>query len=379
MCAPDIPAAPDPARTAQVQGAANRDTAMAQQTMNFVDQYTPDWTLKYEKIEDVPFRDSVAGASSLPGNSGANGGVAWGPAGEAASGDGATFSVPRYKAVQTLSPEAQNRQNLMNEVQTKLMGAASDQTDRLRAALATPFSIADANLPSLDNSAVEGRLIDLASRRLNPQIARDEEALRTRLANQGIRLGSAAYDDALRGFNESKNDAYNQLLLTGRQQAFNEAQSARQQLVQELLTDRNQPINEISTLLHGGQVATPNFINPPQTGIAAPDYQGAVRDSYNAQMNAYNQQVASQNGLFGGLFGSLGKIGAAAIQFSDRRLKKDIKRVGETDEGLPIFTYRYKGDDDLRMGVMAQDVEKKRPDAVHEYLGMKMVDYSKVA
>ena len=66
---------------------------------------------------------------------------------------------------------------------------------------------------------------------------------------------------------------------------------------------------------------------------------------------------------------------------SDRRVKEDIKRVGKTDEGTPIYTYRYKWGGPRQMGVMAQDVEKTRPDAVerHPLLGIRMVDYSKVA
>ena len=44
---------------------------------------------------------------------------------------------------------------------------------------------------------------------------------------------------------------------------------------------------------------------------------------------------------------------------SDRRLKTDIRRVGQTDEGTPIYTYRYVWGGPVQMGVMAQDV----PDA----------------
>ena len=69
--------------------------------------------------------------------------------------------------------------------------------------------------------------------------------------------------------------------------------------------------------------------------------------------------------------------------FSDERLKHDAKRVGYTDDGLPIYTFEYNGDNKTHMGVMAQDVEKKHPDAVghapasdgHMY---KTVDYGKL-
>jgi len=71
-------------------------------------------------------------------------------------------------------------------------------------------------------------------------------------------------------------------------------------------------------------------------------------------------------------------IGALAV-FSDERLKTDVERVGETDAGVPIYTYRYKGDPVPRLGVMAQEAERLFPDAVVEHpSGYLMVDYSKV-
>lgn len=76
-------------------------------------------------------------------------------------------------------------------------------------------------------------------------------------------------------------------------------------------------------------------------------------------------------------WGQLG-LAAAMMYFSDKRLKKDIKKVGETDEGLGIFTYKYKGDDKPQIGVMAQEVQRKKPEAVRNVGGLLMVDYSKV-
>lgn len=69
----------------------------------------------------------------------------------------------------------------------------------------------------------------------------------------------------------------------------------------------------------------------------------------------------------------------SAFSLSDERLKTDKKQVGETKDGTPIYTYRFKGSNKKQMGVMAQDVEKRRPDAVRKHSsGFKMVDYSKV-
>jgi hypothetical protein len=63
--------------------------------------------------------------------------------------------------------------------------------------------------------------------------------------------------------------------------------------------------------------------------------------------------------------------------FSDKRLKEDVKEIGETNDGQPIYSYKYKGDDRTQIGLMAQDVEKKHPEAVGLMGGYKTVDYKK--
>lgn len=79
-----------------------------------------------------------------------------------------------------------------------------------------------------------------------------------------------------------------------------------------------------------------------------------------------------------GLGNAIGTAATIASLFaSDRRVKKDIKQVGELDNELPVYSFKYKGDDRTQIGLMAQDVEKENPGAVHEIGGIKHVDYSK--
>lgn len=65
----------------------------------------------------------------------------------------------------------------------------------------------------------------------------------------------------------------------------------------------------------------------------------------------------------------------AASLFSDRRVKDDVKKVGKLDNGLPVYSYKYKGDDTTQIGLMAQDVKKKNPAAVGEVGGIMTVNY----
>ena len=93
-------------------------------------------------------------------------------------------------------------------------------------------------------------------------------------------------------------------------------------------------------------------------------------------MFGVQSQTTSQNPGFMGYAG-LG-LQAAPLLFSDRRLKTDIKRVGYLDNGLPIYTYKYAGDDLTHMGVMADELETVKPHAVQEVAGYKAVDYGAI-
>jgi hypothetical protein len=69
---------------------------------------------------------------------------------------------------------------------------------------------------------------------------------------------------------------------------------------------------------------------------------------------------------------------------SDERAKTDIKRIGRMHKkhgGLPVYSYRYKDDPPnvRRMGVIAQEVAKKRPDALGPEVGNFLtVDYKEL-
>lgn len=61
--------------------------------------------------------------------------------------------------------------------------------------------------------------------------------------------------------------------------------------------------------------------------------------------------------------------------FSDRRLKEDIQKVGKLDNGLYVYSYRYKAGGPVHIGVMADEVEAVMPEAVGNIGGYKTVRY----
>lgn len=56
--------------------------------------------------------------------------------------------------------------------------------------------------------------------------------------------------------------------------------------------------------------------------------------------------------------------GKAAAIFSDRRLKRNIERIGEFADGLGIYRFRYIMSKEMVEGVMADEVAKLRPHAL---------------
>lgn len=303
------PKAPDPVATASAQSASNRDTAVSGQLLNMVDQTTPYGSLQYNQTGTNSYVDSLTGK---------------------------TVTVPKFTATQTLSPAQQKILDQTDAAELNLAGLANQQSGFLKDYLAKPFEF--------DNQDAENWAYDLGSQRILPQQQKNADALRSQLIASGIRPGTAAWDSEQQRLTNANTDQLNQLALTGRQQAFNEA-----------LTTRNQPINEIGSLLSGSQIQNPNYVNTPQSQVGGVDYTGLVNQQYQSKLQ--NSQAAA-GGLFGLLSGGIGLL-------SDIRAKTDIQVVGTLDNGLPVYLYRYIGSPEYHIGLMAQEVEEIKPDAVY--------------
>tara|TARA_R110000824_G_scaffold16347_5_gene67887 strand:- start:4727 stop:5869 length:1143 start_codon:yes stop_codon:yes gene_type:complete len=75
----------------------------------------------------------------------------------------------------------------------------------------------------------------------------------------------------------------------------------------------------------------------------------------------------------------LGKVASIVAPWipSDVRIKENIEPIGNYD-GLGVYSYNYIGSDVPQVGVMAQEVEKKIPEAVMEIGGIKHVNYGAI-
>jgi len=109
-----------------------------------------------------------------------------------------------------------------------------------------------------------------------------------------------------------------------------------------------------------------------QAGKSALYNQFLQKQGYPFQVTQFLANVATGTGA---LTGST----TGTTQASDRRLKHDIKEIGETHDGEPLYAFKYKGDDTTHYGPMAQNVEERHPENVGLAGGYKTVDYDAVA
>lgn len=98
------------------------------------------------------------------------------------------------------------------------------------------------------------------------------------------------------------------------------------------------------------------------------------QQSYPFQVDQFLASIAEGTGALSGSTTTTRQPGGF---FSDERIKEDMEPIGKTFDGQPIYRYKMKGDSRDRIGLSAQQVEKKHPDAVGLAGGFRWVDYGK--
>jgi hypothetical protein len=266
---PSPPPAPDYAGAARATSAGSLQASIANNMMAHPDIYTPLGSQTWQQT----------GTSTVPG----------------AEGNPAV-DVPNYSQNINLSPQGQQLYSGQLGLQTGLMGLGQGALDRTSASLSQPF----------DAGSV-GQIADQAygaqTSRLDPQWAQNEAMQKTQLANQGLAPGGEAYTNAMRTFEQGKNDAYTQARLAAIQ--------TMPQTYQLATAAREQPLTELSSIMTGAQPQMPQF-QPVQYSMGAqgPNMTGAATQAGQYAGNVYNQQMAGLNAQTSGLYGLGGMIGA---------------------------------------------------------------------
>lgn len=364
------PPAPDFTGAAQATAAGNLAAAQQATAANRVNFNTPFGSLNYTQGGTQNFNPSIGPRSPSGADDGGGGG---GGAFNPTSGGGMPGDPNRWTANVSLSPDQQRLLDAQTQTQFGLAGMQSNALSAVQQAQASPFSLSGMpNAPTAyqpgqqastynpvggpsayDPTKDTGQAFQLMMQRMQPQMQQQEDATRTRLANQGLGVGSEAANNELNQLGRNQNDQriaaalqsfqlgmqqqgqtfgqQTQNIQTGmaqqgqqfgqqfnnsnqaqnqQQQQFAQADAIRKQAIQEQQLARSQPLNELNALRTGSQLTMPTFNTvPQQQTTAGPNYLTAANDQYTGAINAFNGGQAQSQGLNAGLFG----LGGAAL------------------------------------------------------------------
>lgn len=200
----------------------------------------------------------------------------------------------------------------------------------------------------------------------------------------GQNLGNSGYQEALaRGLGAVATNAYSNAYGAERQNQLNAMQMApgldyaniaplagvgaqQEALGQQQFNAPWENLARYQSMISGQPGGTASTETPLHTNPGANALGGALG----------GHALASALG-FAGPWGAI--AGGALGLLSDVRAKEDIERIGTHDElGVGVYKYRYIGDPTPQIGVMAQEVEQVKPEAVGEVNGVKFVNWKMI-
>lgn len=205
---------------------------------------------------------------------------------------------------------------------------------------------------------------------MQPTFANQTNDLQARLANQGLAVGSEAYQRAMTDLQNNQNNSLQQAAY----QAVLNGQNAYSQSLQD----------QISAASFGNS-AQSNYINQLLSALqnSISGYTNAM-NQYNVQHGADNRiaqnqalNSAAQTQAGNEFLNSAISSAATAFLASDARLKENLKPVGKLDNGLTVYCFNFKGSSVSQIGLIAQEVKEVHPEAVCEGEdGFLKVDYN---
>ena len=184
-----------------------------------------------------------------------------------------------YRADVTLSDAEKEKQKNKDDIARALAERGKEGLS----AIPSGFTFDGAKDPTTN------RFFENQRQLLDRTFDRDEERLTQQLANQGIPMGSDAYNTEVENFRRSKDDALKRASADALGQGYSQAIGTRQQ-----------NLNEVAQAL-GGQQLTPVGSSAPSidTANAYAAQQAGLNRQYQGQMAGYNADVAGTNAGIG--------------------------------------------------------------------------------
>jgi hypothetical protein len=303
------PPPPDYAGAAQQTAAGNLEAARAAAAANRVNQYTPYGNLIYSQNRGFNQQGFDAATKEYQLKK-ANAEKANNPEEalkEVYAPNAADFYLNSpdggWAATTTLSPEQQKLLDIQNRTSIGMGNLQNKGLDYVENMISQPFDTS--KLPQFGINAGEN-YSDAIMRRLQPQLQMEQKSFDQRMANQGIPVGSEAYQNARRIFDMGQNDR----LVSAQTGGIDVGMRANQQGFNQLGYMRNEPINTLNAIRSASQVTNPTFQSVPQQATTqGPDILGATQAGYNAQLGASNAANAASSAQTGGLM----QLGGTAI------------------------------------------------------------------
>jgi hypothetical protein len=298
MGKPKAPPAPDYIGAAQATAAGNKEAAIASQVGNMVNQVTPQGTVTYNKIgeeQGVP-RWQQTVVMSPEQQAIYNADIAMNRQLQGIAGQGLGY-VQGSLTAPLQGPNLQTSMTGAGQLQTGVaqptVGAVSGvNRGAIQGSVAPNIGQMQTSIqnPSLVQQDVTDALYAQQTRMLDPQFARQQSAIETQLANQGITRGSEAWNQSMTDLANQKQQAYE----SARASSIGQGVAAGSQMFQNQLAGKqfaNQAIGQQfqQTIQAGG------FQNEAQ----AQDFLQGVQ---NATMQNQTRQQQLQEALSTGQF-----------------------------------------------------------------------------
>jgi len=182
------------------------------------------------------------------------------------------------------------------------------------------------------------------------------------------------------GRNSSR--AQQMMARTADEMAFNEAARQKQledQVRQQVLGESGQLYQAaMDPLKYQSGVELDTGKSKANTAVGVGSQLSGMYQSTGSQLaQAQERQQQQRQSAFQTAIGGLATLGGQAMtMMSDKRLKENIKAVGKLDNGLTVYVFNYKGQTVPQLGLIAQEVQEVRPEAVYENAnGFLSVDY----
>jgi hypothetical protein len=264
----DTPAPPDPTVVATADANAKKDISAYDLASNRINTQTPYYTDRYNQYGTDP-----------------------------------KTGAPLYDRFIELAPNAQATidQNINNQLQ--LSQAQNEFLNNARGQIVNPLTQND--LPDYAKQDY-GQEVDKYGQLLNKQTDVEYDQLASKyankLANQGINLGSTAYDRAMAKFGNERSGAYSKNALNAyglQNQMFNQDMSRNGALSSQKFALANLPLNQYNAMIAGTQVAQPNFSANPVANTATTDVAGIYNNNYAQQVQAANASNSGFNSILG--------------------------------------------------------------------------------